>query len=161
MKKCSKCGQEKPLTEFNKQSRNQDGLNTQCSTCTRSAGLAYYYANRQKTNPERNEARRLSKSHRQHTLLKKYGITREGYDALLDEQNGVCAICEHPEKQKDVRYGTPLFLAVDHDHNTNKVRGLLCSACNVAIGKMDDDPGRLRKAAEYLERQSPPDEPGG
>ena len=72
---------------------------------------------------------------------------------MLKAQNGVCAICQ--QNPKDRR------LAVDHDHRTMRVRGLLCNTCNRAIGQMGDDPVRLRRAAEYLgevaERLNAPD----
>lgn len=76
-----------------------------------------------------------------------YGITTEEYDALMEVQGGACAICgstEWPGKNN-----TP---HVDHCHTTGKIRGLLCGKCNVALGNMDDDPARLRAAADYLER---------
>ena len=65
----------------------------------------------------------------------------EDYDALLARQGGVCAICRknHP-------------LGVDHCHLFNEVRGLLCNKCNLGLGMFDDDPDRLRAAADYLER---------
>ena len=76
-------------------------------------------------------------------LKKRFGITLEQYNAILERQGGVCAICN----EKD-----PYFenLAVDHDHNTNRVRGLLCHLCNRALGMFKDDSERLRKALSYL-----------
>lgn len=77
----------------------------------------------------------------------RYGITEEQYQQLLAKQDGVCAICERPDRTYD-------HLSVDHDHETGAVRGLLCGHCNHAIGKMGDDPELLRKAALYLERHN-------
>jgi hypothetical protein len=57
------------------------------------------------------------------TWIKQYGLTLEDYDALLLEQSGVCAICQEPPSPTR-------RLAVDHDHKTNAVRGLLCTRCN-------------------------------
>jgi len=83
-------------------------------------------------------------------LLSTFGLTPADYDRLLVEQNGVCAICRQPET---ARHGKTLrSLAVDHCHTTNRVRGLLCQACNLSLGKMQDDPLRLRAAADYVER---------
>ena len=69
----------------------------------------------------------------------KYGITEKEYQTLLEEQGGLCAICKEEQK-----------LAVDHCHITQKVRGLLCHACNVALGFFKDDPVRVDAAVVYL-----------
>lgn len=87
---------------------------------------------------------------RQRKLRAKFGLTPEQYEEMLSKQNGVCAICEQPETGK-VR-GITKPLAVDHDHATGKVRGLLCDRCNHALGRMQDQPARLRRAADYLEQ---------
>lgn len=82
-------------------------------------------------------------------LLKKFGITADDYKSKLAEQNGVCAICETisiPDKS-----GRAYILAVDHDHETRAVRGLLCRTCNVGIGYLKDRAALLRKAADYLD----------
>ena len=79
---------------------------------------------------------------------RKFGITRNDYVKLFNGQNGVCAICHQPETA--TRKGVVRSLAVDHDHKTGKVRGLLCSDCNTGIGKLKDDPNILLSASEYL-----------
>src|SRR6266508_7031334 len=68
------------------------------------------------------------------------------YDALLESQGGGCAICGDVPKGR---------LVVDHEHETGRVRGLLCSACNVALGFFKDDPRRLASAANYLQGAGP------
>ena len=83
--------------------------------------------------------------------LCRYALTSEQYDALLTAQNGVCAICHKPERAK--LNGTVKSLAIDHDHATGKVRGLLCQKCNRGIGQFNDDPKLLRGAADYLEEK--------
>jgi hypothetical protein len=80
--------------------------------------------------------------------LRTYGLTIEQYDALWIEQLGLCAICRQPETTQ--RKGFVMELAVDHCHTTGKVRGLLCSTCNLALGQFADDASRLRAAAMYL-----------
>lgn len=80
---------------------------------------------------------------------KKYGITREQFDKILLEQNGVCRICLKAETMKN-GHNTIMSLAVDHNHETGKVRGLLCINCNQGIGKFKDNPVLLQRALEYL-----------
>jgi hypothetical protein len=83
-------------------------------------------------------------------LKRKYGITEVEYYALLDKQDGQCAICtthclDLPER-----------LSVDHDHETGEIRGLLCRFCNLALGCMGDGEvalERLRATIQYLERE--------
>lgn len=83
-------------------------------------------------------------------LRTQWALSVEEYDALVAAQAGVCAICHRPEMAK--RSGIVLNFAVDHDHNTGQVRGLLCMQCNNGLGRFSDDPERLRAAAAYLER---------
>ena len=71
-------------------------------------------------------------------------LTEDEYEAMLEAQGGVCAICK--EKPKGSR------LSVDHVHGTDQVRGLLCNLCNPALGLFKDNPDRLKRAIEYLER---------
>lgn len=78
-----------------------------------------------------------------------YGVTREQYKAMSAGQNDVCAICK--QTQKRTRNGKPVELAVDHNHVTGKLRGLLCHNCNAALGLASDSPERLRAMADYLE----------
>ena len=63
-------------------------------------------------------------------VFKRYGLTEIHYDEMFKSQNGVCAICHKPEMAKN-KQGR---LSVDHDHQTNKVRGLLCTRCNMNLG---------------------------
>ena len=96
--------------------------------------------------PERKKYQRAwaqSPAGRRGYLKRHYGITQEEYDAMLIKQAGGCAICGKPPL--DVK-----FLSVDHNHQTGKVRGLLCRKCNLAIGILQDDPSLLRRAVNYL-----------
>ena len=88
--------------------------------------------------------------YRKSELRRKFGLTLEDYQGMMDKQNGLCAICERPETA--IRLGKVLPLAVDHCHRTGENRGLLCTACNIGIGSLQDDPELLRKAAEYVEK---------
>jgi hypothetical protein len=75
-----------------------------------------------------------------------YGITYAEYEAMLEAQGGGCAICGQTPEQEGRR------LPIDHCHTTNKVRGVLCTKCNQALGMMDDDTNRLAKAIQYLQK---------
>jgi hypothetical protein len=78
--------------------------------------------------------------------LEKFGLTVAEYDAMLAKQGGGCAICgTPPDSQKRKR-----ILCLDHCHSTGKVRGLLCSKCNLGIGNFSDDVERLEVAITYL-----------
>lgn len=73
----------------------------------------------------------------------KYGITKESYDVLLLKQHNACAICKQ-------FFSKELYPCIDHDHKTEKVRGLLCARCNYGLGDFKDNPKRLAAAIEYL-----------
>lgn len=85
-----------------------------------------------------------------------YGITAEEYAALLDGQGGLCAVCSRPETAK--RRGIVKTLAVDHDHDTGAIRGLLCTKCNTAIGLLDDSEERIAALARYMAANRPSSE---
>jgi len=89
-------------------------------------------------NPER------KKYHDRKNRLKQYGITIEQYEEMFRKQRGLCAICKKPEDK--------FRLAVDHNHITGKVRGLLCHNCNPAIGKFNHDVILLSRALKYLKK---------
>jgi len=98
-----------------------------------------YAAKYLKANPE---SHRSYYERNRDIWLRPYGITSVEYDAMLARQGGVCAVCG--TAQTDRR------LAVDHDHVTGRVRGLLCNACNRGLGYFADDRTRLMAAAAYL-----------
>ncbi len=72
-------------------------------------------------------------------LKTRYGLSYERYEEMLKEQEGKCATCGKTE-----------LLCVDHDHETNEVRGLLCQKCNIAIGLLMEDKTTINKILEYL-----------
>lgn len=73
-----------------------------------------------------------------------YGISIQDYNKIFEEQNGCCAICLKHQMEFNKN------LHVDHDHNTGKIRGLLCHNCNLAIGRLQDDPVIIARALEYV-----------
>lgn len=87
-------------------------------------------------------------------LKKNYGMTASEYETLREGQNSRCAICGFDETVA-IR-GKRLSLAVDHCHASGRVRGLLCTACNRALGGFKDDPSILRAAIAYLEKHALP-----
>lgn len=119
-----------------------------CSTC--------YRREWREENPEANKeavrrhySRRSAdpaykKLHARRVRARRYGLTLEQLDALLDAQGDQCAVC-----------GSTGKLHIDHCHGTGAIRGLLCGGCNSSAGHAGDDPARLRAIADYLERSSP------
>jgi hypothetical protein len=87
---------------------------------------------------------------RQNRLRRQYGFELGEYERRLQEQGGVCAMCEKSETHIDKRLGVPRRLVVDHNHTTGKVRALLCSTCN--LGNRPDDIGWLKLRIAYLEK---------
>lgn len=123
-KRCWACGGWLPEEEFYRSSREADGLTGSCRSC---------YAQR---------ARR--------STCERYGLTEGEYDALLEQQGGVCAICRKPCERG--------CLSIDHDHRCcpgdrscgKCVRGLLCRRCNQGLGNFHDDQAALLAAVAYL-----------
>ena len=94
----------------------------------------------------RNKAGRIHPNKKSKQLKSSYGITLAYFNGMLELQNSVCAICNEPQKGK--------YLAVDHCHETGKVRGLLCENCNKALGQFHDNITLLKSAIAYLEKHS-------
>ncbi len=131
-KKCHGCGETKPLEEFSKYHRGKHGRKPHCSPCDAARQRRY--------RAEKPDQYRIM-DRRKH-LRGAYGLTIEQYDEMLEAQGGVCAICgECPDEG----------LAVDHCHDTGRVRGLLCRNCNSGIALLQEDLDRFSKAAKYLE----------
>lgn len=162
MKKCSKCGTEKPLDGFHRDRGNKDGLYAYCKECACAKTAAWKQAN-----PERSkEAQRASRQkrprvYRNKKLLWTFGITLEQYEQMEAAQGGVCAVCKQPEREVHPRSGKLRNLAVDHNHETGAIRGLLCNACNRGIGLLNDNPDLLETAAKYLKTAKAPDRSQG
>lgn len=90
--------------------------------------------------------------YRQKERERKFGLSLAEYAAVVAEQDNKCAICRRAETE--TRNGKVKALAVDHDHETGKVRALLCVACNTGLGKFGDDRERLLSAIRYLDKHS-------
>ncbi len=141
-KECTVCGVSKPFTRefFSPDKRRKGGFNTQCKVCRLVVSTRW-----KKSHPEV-----MKKNYRRQHLKRNYGITLEEYDRMYFEQGGVCLTCGKPETAKN-QYGLRR-LAVDHDHKTGRVRGLLCTCCNRLIGLARDDVNTLKRIINYLEK---------
>lgn len=115
------------------------------------SGRGVKCGNRHRANRRASDARRQRKlppdAYRRKMLRRQYGLSPEQYADMLAFQGGGCAICFAPQSG-------PRALSVDHDHSTGHVRGILCRACNTALGFLNDDPARLWAAIAYLEAAS-------
>jgi hypothetical protein len=134
-KTCTECGVEKPLTNgyWYKDGKRQDGVFPRCKGC------------KAKYDQERYERTKdVAKERMRKNRLAQFGLTPEEYSILLENQGNGCAICGASAGWQGKR------LAVDHNHTSGAVRGLLCDRCNTVLGKMEDSPELLRKAATYL-----------
>lgn len=89
---------------------------------------------------------------RERNYKRSYGITLEEYNQKAKLQNFICAICGEPETAVDGKTGSLKRLAVDHCHNSNKIRELLCWRCNGTLGKINDNIELLNKMIKYLEK---------
>jgi hypothetical protein len=89
-------------------------------------------------------------------LKRHYGITMNDYAVMKQNQNDCCAICNNPETAtiRNAKNPNGLIrnLAIDHNHDTKNIRGLLCVRCNSMIGNAKDNPDILRAGADYLEK---------
>lgn len=93
---------------------------------------------------------RLTDVQKRNSHLKyRYGMAAEDYNAMLAAQGGCCAICRQPPTKENTRAGREPKLYVDHCHDSNRIRGLLCNHCNLAIGYAKSEPVLLA-AAEYV-----------
>lgn len=126
---CPSCEKVKSIKEFNKDKQTFNGFSTYCKLCNNKKGKTRYKLHKDE--------------YKSYGLIKKFGITLEDYNILLNNQDGVCAICEKSQFGK--------ALAVDHCHKTKVIRGLLCDSCNLGLGKFNDDKKLINKASKYLE----------
>lgn len=97
---------------------------------------------------ERGRERHDPIKHKDQRLKMTYGITLEEYKELFDSQHGRCIICGR-ESNDCGKHG----LVVDHCHNSKKIRGLLCSCCNTALGQLKDNVSFLENAIKYLKER--------
>jgi hypothetical protein len=150
LQRCPRCDTVKSLNDFPPSHRGKQG--EPCTGCNtdrvRKRRVADPEANRAKVAAWRKANPRYAQAE---SLRRNYGMTLEEYDALFEAQSGVCATCRQPETRIYGRTGRICNLHVDHDHETGKVRGLLCHRCNMALGYALDNAATLRALADYVE----------
>lgn len=150
---CWVCKTEKDKSEFFKDKHNtKDGLQGKCKPCNTKHTKKWFSENKERT---RFLNKRWQKSHPNNiksTILKStFGITLEQYKILLKNQDGKCAICLNLETTKN-RAGKIQALCVDHNHQTGKIRALLCNNCNRGIGYLKDNSEIIMNAYNYLKK---------
>jgi hypothetical protein len=160
-KRCACCKTEKPAECYYRDRSKPDGRYVTCKDCASAQrkasrlrriaedpeGQAELRRKYVRTYRERHPER-VKEQYRKQGYRKKYGMTVEQYEAILESQHGVCAICRNPESGR--------ALAVDHDHTSGGVRSLLCSKCNTAIGLLQDSPELADRVADYLRSHTGP-----
>lgn len=141
MKQCTNCGETKEFSLFTKSKNGKYGYKSQCKACVAQTKKEKYRTIK--------EAGLYDPAANKNSMLKKlYGIGIDEYNSMLEMQKHKCAICS---THIDVFIRK---LAVDHDHKTGVVRGLLCHHCNTAIGLLKEDSNLIRKAASYIEHHN-------
>ena len=128
---CSSCKLEKPKSDFSKNRSRSRGYAYQCKTCKGALDKKLYSTDKNKS----------------YKYVDRYGITVDDYNSMFEEQQGCCAICSTHQS------ALTRSLAVDHCHETGKVRGLLCISCNVGLGHFKDSLINLNMAISYLNKE--------
>jgi hypothetical protein len=155
---CSTCKCRKPDEQFGRLACGPDGRNWMCKQCIRDAAVMRRY-----TDVELARARDRAKAKRRYwkhpekqrekiyagRLVYKYAITSEVRDEMMTSQNFKCAICSNPIHLPRGEYSRS-EAHIDHDHTTKRVRGLLCTFCNIGLGAFQDDQSVLASAISYL-----------
>ena len=161
-KLCPVCKEVKLVTEFTKSTQRKSGYGTYCKPCDTKRKQAWVKANpkrnkehmargranyRKNTCPKKLTA--LVKKHSHTKKLKRFGITQADFDMLLVKCENACSICKRPISKLGLR-----GLAIDHNHTTGKVRGLLCGDCNTGLGLLKDNITILKNSINYLEKHN-------
>jgi len=146
-KHCHKCNQTLDISHFGKDKNRKDGITFYCRSCINAYCRSYSRKNPSILKKSKDKYRKNKRKYRDWELRRIFGITIDQYEELLKKQNHVCAICNNAEQSRKSK-----TLAVDHCHKTGKVRGLLCSNCNLGIGNLQDSISIIESAIEYLSK---------
>ena len=155
-RQCIDCKDYKPWNNFYKSTTTKIGYGNLCKPCDKiSTDVSRKkYPERYKRNYDnyrKRDPERWRKHMRKWLLKSKYGMTLEQYDEMLTLQGNKCAICGRLDSGRRRDNGS--FL-VDHNHETDAVRGLLCYPCNISIGLLRDDSSIMKKMVNYMEMSS-------
>lgn len=149
-RRCGACALEakRSMSRASQQLKRESAHGVRCSNCPRPPRLGRKLCETCAENGRKSQTAWIARHplgkyayFRDQWLRADYGITLADYEAMWAWQGGRCAICLRDP-------GVKMPLAVDHDHRTDRVRGLLCSPCNSVLGRLNDDPSRL---VAYLE----------
>ncbi len=153
MKICRKCLTLKPDSDFNRHDYTKDKLRNECKECQKIHAHDHYKEVAPLERVKRKIHYHANKRAFHHWHLQKnFKISVEDYERMFKDQDGKCSICGSEKPYPNPRIKN---FAVDHDHETGKIRGLLCVSCNVGIGHFRHDPSLLQKAIDYLHREPP------
>jgi len=148
---CGHCKEVKDLSEFYKNKSTKDGYAYGCKICSKESLYRWRITHKKylkeydkkirgKGSPGFTHRQRTTKNS---TLKRLYNLTLEQYEKMLSDQNNSCAVCNEPFVGQ---------INVDHDHETGKVRGLLCNQCNYGLGNFKDNQALLYNAINYLRK---------
>ena len=130
-KKCGKCNMIKGRNEFYRDSNRSDLMSAFCKPCTNKRNSEWREANPHKAKESQRGTRRKLE----------YGLSKEEYNCLIEQQEYLCCICKC-----SIDNGA----AVDHCHSSGKIRGILCRQCNSGLGLFKDNIVSLQNAIDYL-----------
>lgn len=164
---CVRCNTTKPISEFRvgrykkRSGLHGLGISAFCTTCENADCRERYKANptqmqdyQKKYRAENLDyvKRRDARSKRSWKMaLRRLGLTQEDYFRILETQGGVCAVCSQPPKiHHCAKFDLVPVLALDHDHQTGKFRGLLCVQCNLALGNLRENLESATRLVEYI-----------
>lgn len=145
MKTCCVCKLSKEMEEFHRDRSHKDGRCSTCKKCSLARHAVYYSENLEERTTYNKRYQKVNKKKiRDQTRCSIYGLALGEFDRLFAEQGGICAICGSPGGKRGI--------GVDHDHESGKIRALLCGPCNIGIGMLKDSSVLIQKAADYLKR---------
>jgi hypothetical protein len=170
VKKCNQCNRRKSFDKFYKRHDSPDGhqykckdciagylgarnyeakydhIKLTCSTCKIEKSKYDFYPDKRQSTGFRPQCKDCN---RNTVLKKKFGITLQQYEDMLQSQNFGCAICQLQwSRSMDIRFH------VDHNHSTGTVRGILCSNCNTALGLLKENESIFHRALQYLKERN-------